>query len=136
MAKPWCKNYRGMHEKDECEAGVKFEDLPLYGTTEFHDACPCFGPGSGSCSKAAYPTQEEMKATDLARDERFLKVVVARHAIVESLGGDWKRGMPGTSGRIDCPVCQAKDALRFSRAGYNGHIHAGCATEGCVRWSE
>lgn len=135
MTKPWCKNYRGMHEKAECEAGVKFADLPLYGTTKFHDACPCFGPGSG-CSKAVYPTKEEMAAEDLKLQERFISYAIARNAIVESLGGPWKRGMPGTSGRIDCPVCQAKEALRFSRAGYNGHIHAGCMTEGCVRWSE
>ena len=136
MAKQWCKNYRGMHEKTECEAGVKFADLPLYGTTKFHDACPCFGPRSGGCLNAVYPTHEEMLAEDLDFIERLQKTGIARNAIVESLGGPWKRGTPGTSGRIDCPVCQAKEALRFSRAGCNGHIHAGCTTEGCVRWLE
>jgi hypothetical protein len=47
-----------------------------------------------------------------------------------------ERGTPSNSGTIDCPACNGVKTLRFSRAGYNGHIHAGCTTEGCVRWME
>ena len=28
MAKEFCKHYRGMCQKDQCEAGVAFADLP------------------------------------------------------------------------------------------------------------
>ena len=42
--KQWCNHYRGMHEKQECEAGIRFDSLPHYGTREFMDNCPCFGP--------------------------------------------------------------------------------------------
>ena len=39
------------------------------------------------------------------------------------------------AGEMDCPVCKA-GRLRYSRAGYNGHIHARCSTPSCVAWME
>jgi len=39
------------------------------------------------------------------------------------------------SGNMKCPVCETGN-LRYSRAAYNGHIHATCSTEGCVSWME
>ncbi len=137
MSKPWCKHYRGMHKKDSCEAGVKFSELVDYGTKLFSGSCPCFGPEqSGTCIAAEYPTAEEMAAHDAYIQERFNRTSKARGAIVGHLGGPWKRGMPGATGAIDCPVCGGVGALRFSRAGYNGHIHARCQTDGCVSWME
>lgn len=38
-------------------------------------------------------------------------------------------------GAIPCPVCKT-GTLRYSRAAYNGHVHAGCSTQGCVQWME
>ena len=134
-ARPWCKHYRGMHIKDHCEAGVRFDTLPNHGTRGFMDSCPCFAP-RGGCDKAEYPTAEETAALEAELAKRFAGFGKARVAIVESLGGPWKRGTPGASGKIDCPVCSGEQTLQFSRAGYNGHIHAGCSTEGCVRWME
>jgi hypothetical protein len=61
--------------------------------------------------------------------------MAARKAIVEHLGGPWKRGMAGAAGNIPCPVCNA-GRLHFTRAGYNGHVHAHCTTGGCVAWME
>lgn len=135
MARQWCKHYRGMHEKDTCEAGVSFRDLPGHGVKGFFDSCPCFGPSSG-CDKAEYPTVEEMAADDERCRIRIEQVGKARAAIVNHLGGQWKKGTPGASGEIDCPACGGSKSLRFSRAGYNGHIHATCVTDGCVRWME
>lgn len=66
----------------------------------------------------------------------FEKTMRARGAIVEHLGGPWKKGVEGSVGQIDCPVCGNKDCLRFSRAGVNGHIHAACLTKDCVSWME
>lgn len=136
MSRPWCKHYRGMHEKDRCEAGVVFKELPGYGTYGFFDSCPCFGPNGSKCAKAEYPTAEEMAEEEAELKAHFEKTTKARGAIVEHLGGPWKRGTPGSTGKIDCPVCGGKNALAFSRAGYNGHIHAACSTEGCVSWME
>jgi hypothetical protein len=39
------------------------------------------------------------------------------------------------AGVMDCPVCGA-GKLRYSRRGYNGHVHGRCSTEGCVAWME
>jgi len=61
---------------------------------------------------------------------------VARRAIVAHLGGPWKSGMKDEYGAMDCPVCSSEGSLRFSRSGYNGHIHAWCTTEWCVSWME
>lgn len=131
----WCKNYRGMSGKVACEVGVRFDSLANYGTRGFMDSCPCFG-NVGGCNKAEYMTDEEQQAYRRRIDQGFANIGAARKAIVEHLGGPWKRGTPGASGTIDCPVCQSKASLRFSRAGVNGHIHAACATEGCVSWME
>lgn len=137
MSKPWCKHYRGMHEKETCEAGVKFKELPGHGTRGFFDVCPCFGPANRSaCDKSEYPTAEEMAAHDAEMNALFERTDLARKAIVEHLGGPWKRGAESASGEIDCPVCGGHDSLRFTRAGYNGDIHAACATVDCVAWME
>lgn len=133
--RPWCNHYRGMHKKEECEAGVRFDSLPNHGTRGFMDSCPCFGP-NGGCNLAAYPTADELKQQEAEFAKRTFGFLKARQAIVDSIGGPWKRGMPGVSGTIDCPVCSGQKTLRFSRASYNGHIHATCSTDGCVRWME
>lgn len=39
------------------------------------------------------------------------------------------------AGEMACPVCNT-GKLRYSRAGYNGHVHALCSTDGCVAWRE
>lgn len=133
--KAWCKHYRGVHERKECEAGVRFDSLPLAGTKGFMEACPCFGP-VGGCDKAEYPTADELEANSIELAKRFANIGKAREAIVAVSGGVWKKGMAGSSGIIDCPACSGEKTLRFSRAGYNGHIHAACTTDGCVRWME
>lgn len=135
MTTPWCKHYRGMHEKETCEAGVAFKDLPGRGTEAFFDLCPCFGPNGHKCDKAEYPTAEEMAAEEAEMQLRFANTVIARAAIVGHIG-EWKRGSPSVAAKIDCPVCGQKETLHFNRAGINGHIHAGCKTENCVRWVE
>ena len=95
---------------------------------------PCLSRG-GSCEKCEFPTAAEIEAEEREWKERLEKSGTARKAIVERLGGPWKRGMPGASGSIPCPICTT-GTLRFSRAGLNGHIHAGCTTEDCVAWME
>jgi|JI10StandDraft_1071094.scaffolds.fasta_scaffold626375_3 hypothetical protein len=137
MARKFCKHYQAMAHNETCKVGIAYKDLPHAGTKEFHAACPCFGPeGTGECPCKLYPTPGEMEAEDKRLAEKFVGMAKARNAIVDSLGGPWKRGTPGASGTIDCPVCLSEKKLQFSRSGYNGHIHAGCSTDGCVRWME
>lgn len=127
----WCKHYRAMSSHETCKAGVEyatFQGQPF-------DARPCFHK-CGGCELAIYRTEEEIAAEEAWFEERLEKTGKAREAIVTHLGGPWKRGAPGASGCIDCPACGGNQTLAFSRAGYNGHIHACCSTEGCVSWME
>ena len=39
------------------------------------------------------------------------------------------------SGIMVCPICKT-GMLKYSRAKYNGHVHAQCLTPGCVSWME
>jgi hypothetical protein len=39
------------------------------------------------------------------------------------------------AGEMPCPVCKT-GRLRYSRSAYNGHVHAACSTDTCVRWME
>ena len=79
MARVWCKHYRGMHEKTQCEAGVLFASLEHYGTKLFSASCPCFGPEqSGDCEKKEYPTAEEMAAEEA---EFAVRIAIGRGQI-------------------------------------------------------
>lgn len=130
----FCKHYRAMSEHDTCEKGVAYSDFKGLS----FDQRPCFernGVAPPGCPLAEFPTAEEREAADKEMMARFQKTVTARNAIVDHLGGPWKKGMEGAAGQIKCPCCE-DGTLRFTRAGYNGHIHAGCTTTGCVSWIE
>ncbi len=47
-----------------------------------------------------------------------------------------KKKKIGGSQTIDCPACGNSKTLSMSIAAYNGHVHARCATAGCVSWME
>lgn len=131
----FCKHFRSMMDHETCEAGITYESLKVLP----FDKRPCFmrsGVMCGGCDKAEFPTPEEIAAEDAEMEKRFAGTMKARAAIVEFLGGPWKEGRPGSSGVMDCPVCNGDGTLSFSRSGYNGHIHAACRTEDCVSWME
>ena len=130
----FCNHYRAMSDHETCEAGVcydKFKGLPF-------DERPCFTEEGktppGGCELAVYPTPEEIAARYAELKKRFEAIGKAREAIVAHLGGPCKKGIPGERGHIKCPNCNG--FLSFSIAGYNGHIHARCATPDCVAWME
>lgn len=132
----FCNHYRAMSDHDTCNAGVAYDTFKGMS----FEKRPCFGKvgraHNGGCELQQMPTAEELATEKAEMNRRFAMLATARAAIVKSLGGPWTRGMAAATGRIDCPCCNSKDSLRFSRAGYNGHIHASCSTEGCVRWVE
>lgn len=124
-----------MSEHAACKAGVAydtFKGMPF-------DKRPCFekkGIAPPGCDKALFPTAEERASRDAEDEKRMDNYGTARAAIVKHLGGPWKKGKPSVGDAITCPVCSGIATLRFSRAGYNGHIHAACQTQGCVAWME
>ena len=65
-------------------------------------------------------------------DGSMKKIGLARRAIVTHL--DEKKSPRSAAGEIECPNCKGR--LRFSRSGYNGHVHARCSTADCVSWME
>lgn len=135
VRKTFCNHYRAMANHNTCEAGVpysQFAGMP-------YDKRPCFrrdgeSPRPG-CDRAEWPTAEELAAEEERWAKRFADVVAARIAIEEHCGGPWKCGMPSMGGSLKCPICPT-GTLRYSRSGVNGHVHAGCTTEGCVCWME
>lgn len=120
-----CRHFTGIQNK-ACRAGVEYanvrDSLRAFGGGRF----PCFGPSSGRCPKFSATTKAEAEQLEREADESINKMLRARKAIVAS---KQKRGP------IDCPVCHGPGALCFA-VHSNGHIHAICATEGCVKWME
>lgn len=134
----FCEHYRAMSEHDTCCAGVSYDSLK---TLKF-DERPCFirehstiEDARSKCSLVLWPTPEQIAERKAIIAKRFDDLGKARQGIVSSLGGPWKKGMPSVAGAILCPACGI-GKLRFSRSGYNGHIHAACSNENCVRWME
>lgn len=131
----FCNHYRSMSDHKDCAAGVLYETLkgiPF-------EKRPCFArngkPAPPGCDLAQFPTKEEIAAEEAEFKKLFERTVTARNAIVEHLG-PYTEDSKSASGAINCPVCGGDKSLRFRRAGLNGHIHAACTTEGCVRWME
>lgn len=131
----FCNHFRSMSDHETCCAGVEYATLKGIPLGER----PCFAKrgcaANPGCDLVQLPTAEELAAQDAEDARRFRMLGEARGAIVSHVGGAWKKGMPGTSGELSCPCCDG-GTLRYSRAGYNGHIHAACSTAGCVRWME
>lgn len=132
----FCNHYRAMSDHKTCKVDVSydsFKGMPF-------EQRPCFcKPGedpNAGCSLMEMPTAEQLAEEEADMAKRFVMMGKARSAIVKHLGGPWKPGAKGAGGTIDCPACGESQSLAFSRAGYNGHIHAQCKTENCVNWME
>lgn len=132
-----CRHFNGL-SSGTCTAGVAYDSVKVPKESGRGLYLPCFKDEAShcACEHQAFPSHEEVEAEVAESDSRFRRSMLARKAIVEHLGGPWKKGMAGVGGRIDCPVCKQALALQFSRSGYNGHIHARCDTENCVAWME
>jgi hypothetical protein len=86
------------------------------------------------------PTREEAVAVVRKREEStrvFMGAVNAAHADAKAKGFKEKSngGFIGGVSDLKCPNCEA-GTIRYSVARYNGHMHAGCTTKGCVSWME
>jgi hypothetical protein len=137
MQKGKCVHFNGSVNPC-CEAGVNYR--ALVGGQDFGwlKRLPCLvkyaGPDAVTCEKRQEPTAEQIEASKREMEEAIERINKVRAAIVAHLGGPWKKGMEGSSGSIPCPCCSG--TVRFSRAGYNGHVHAHCSGADCVSWME
>jgi hypothetical protein len=124
-----CRHFKGLMDNKSCAAGVAYDDLPK--------PIPCFqlGENKTTCPLLSLLTEEELDEKEQRMRKSIKDIGTARKAIVEAIGPDRKK--QSLSGTIDCPVCGEKGTLGFRYAGsYNGHIHASCSTQDCVRWME
>jgi hypothetical protein len=139
MKKPdKCIHFTGTQHAT-CEAGVNYNDVRKDSEDGKTRSIPCllkYNHCGATCEKFELPTAEQVAADEAEAQKRFDATMTARKAIVAYLGGAWKKGMNSARGIIDCPVCGKAQSLHFSRAGYNGHVHASCETKGCVSWME
>lgn len=124
-------------------------------------AHPCFKHQAhltNGCAKCRFPTVEELKQREVEANAEIERYKIARSAIIEELkrrydSGDKTvklNGNPDSDvecfddspknyhsgyGTMKCPNCK-DGVLKYSRAGYNGHVHAKCSTEDCAAWME
>lgn len=130
-----CIHFTGFWGHDKCKAGVTY--LTVKGTREnpqpgqMGATYPCFGDSPCiTCEKQELLGMEGALREESEFKESMKRMMVARAAIVEHT-----KGQRGVRGQIKCPCCEG-GTLGFSVAGYNGHIHARCTTEGCASWME
>lgn len=148
-------------EYDSVKAKVDFNTQRFHESTPYlhHEAHPCFRHQAhltGGCAKCQYYTELELKARHDEVTKDIQKIAIARKEIVIDLyrrfhdhdntvfvldpknEHRWTKPQDNYftgSGNMKCPVCETGN-LRYSRAAYNGHIHAQCSTKGCVAWME
>ena len=134
-----CRHFNGIHH-GECRAGVNYRVLAGEPSLGCMTRIPCtfgFEPKGGPmavCAKLERPSREEAELTidkQEAAFQRHVGAYSAAHADAKAKG--LKRGHGGQSS-MPCPVCGG--TLVYAVAGYNGHMHAKCETEGCVSWME
>jgi hypothetical protein len=151
-----CRNFNGI-QHDKCEAGVCYKTLQGDGM-----ALPCLpwhcddDRPVAKCGQYGVYTAEEIAEQEREIDRSINGIVTARKAVVAELKRRALEKDPNVrpldpanehrwhkpqdnyyagAGEMACPVCGA-GKLRYSRSGYNGHIHAACSTDGCVAWME
>lgn len=138
MKKPsYCKHFCGTVEP-VCGAGVNIRELaggPDYG---WCTRLPCnshLGERDPSavvhCDKYEEPTPEE-----IAEEELFMAQMMDRHIQSAPWVDSIRRAYAGkdAAGTDRCPICAAP--IYWSISAYNGHVHATCSTDGCLRFME
>lgn len=134
-----CRHFNGV-QRDCCVAGVNYRVLagePMQGCMTRIPCLPFNDPKGGpmaDCDKHSTWTlaEAEQMVTDSEESmQRHMRVFRAAHDDAKTKG--FKRGKGGQSDMV-CPLCTG--VLRYSVAGYNGHMHAQCETKGCVSWME
>lgn len=133
-----CIHFTGIH-RDVCAAGVEYRSLVGGPDLGWAARIPCILTGltkepRATCELKKLPTREEATAEVDRSNERILQCLVAMDAAHTHAEKQGFRCGNGGAGEMECPICKGR--LRYTVAGVNGHMHAACVTEGCVRWME
>ena len=128
-----CFHFTGVQNKT-CKAGVSYDSFP--------GAIPCIGLDPAKvrgilpvCElfQAYTPEQSEAREVEIeAATARSAIAIPAAHKDAKAKG--YGKGHGGCDS-LKCPICP-DGTLRYSVAGYNGHMHARCTTAGCMSWME
>lgn len=124
MKRNRCRHFTGMYQKETCAAGVRYDDVRAPGQI------PCLDCAVTSCPSQSLYSEDELAEQERQALESFRRIGVTRDAIVKAT-----EGKQGVAGQIPCPICE-HGTVAYRVSGYNGHIHAACTTESCVRWIE
>lgn len=127
-----CKHFTGI-QHETCAAGVSYASVrPKDG-----GGLPCFREPmcTAECPQVAFPTLEDAER-EAAEDEAVMK----RHSLAHRAAHDDAKAKKfgkghGGADSCPCPVCET-GRIYYRVAGYNGHMHAKCETDGCVAWME
>jgi hypothetical protein len=121
-----CRHFTGT-QNTQCRAGITYATLPKGAVMQ------CIGHAEGDCQDRSVYTAEELAEQEREHVAAMQRIGTARKAITDRHGA----GKPSSSiaDMMPCPCCHT-GTLYYRIASYNGHIHAACTTEGCVRWME
>lgn len=151
MRKGVCIHYNGMSPNETCKKGHAYlvvarpkneEEISASASPIFalYNRLPCVEKNCvGGCSDYRLPTDTEVAGFDKKIDlfvDKFLKQMnIVRPLILTSVrekGGEKKF----IEGSITCPICEVGQVFYTYHGHVNGHVHAECTTENCVRWTE
>lgn len=140
-----CTHYNGLcgggfkddPDTRKCKAGVVYVTVKSTDPArKGFDRFPCFREGEGvSCDKRHFPTPEEVAAEVAESNASFERSKTGLAAAFQDAKAKGFGKGKGGAGAIECPVCKT-GTLRYSVAGYNGHMHGHCSTGGCVSWMQ
>jgi hypothetical protein len=125
-----CRHFNGV-QHGSCRVGIRYHDV---------EPLPCLpqllnGRTPALCAQFSAITPGEARAEAEQWAEAVQRCVIGRSAASDhAKERGFGRGHGGV-GEVPCPVCGA-GTIRYSVAGYNGHMHGRCTTKGCVSWME
>jgi hypothetical protein len=142
MSPDSCIHFNGF-QNERCEGGVRYMDLVGDDRTGIALRLPCCSALRHELRKRKdltpvdCPTFLKPSAEQMAQFDADMKAHAGRVKKMLPWIREMKARFPdGTNGdgSDTCPVCGK--TIRFTIARCNGHMHAACATEGCIRFME
>src|ERR1051326_3435555 len=135
-----CVHFTGT-VNETCKAGVNYRAVVGGPDLGWGTRLPCHGVFEREgvervgCEHLHKPTLEEAERR-VDESERRMAILALAHKAAkdDARAKGFKKGHGGV-GELACPICDG-GRLRYSVAGYNGHMHAACSTKGCASWME
>lgn len=124
-------------DRGKCKAGVPYGQFADSNGNLFGNM-PCINMAIDTCPMRELPTEEQVKLErqriekgmenldNFAKAHKAAKDHAKHQGLIRGNGG---------RGSLPCPICLT-GTLRYSVAGLNGHMHAACTTNDCMRWME